>query len=128
MAVIFQPMIDDIELTIDKDVANAFVTLRYNLNWSKFDQLTNLLYTEKWEIVGVDPASTTVLYTGPILVAGVSSNGAAVTSREKTATIPWADLDEDPTGMDEIAAVVTLTPQLPVARQAQSQQVTVSAP
>jgi len=128
MAIIFRPMIADLELTIRKDIANAEVTVTYQVNWSTFDQLTNLPYTETWQLVGVDPGGNTTLYTGPSLIGGISSNGNTSTDRTHEATIPWADLDEDPNGLDEIAVVVTLTPQLPVQRSAQSAQVTVTAP
>jgi hypothetical protein len=70
------------------------------------------------------------LYTGPSLLAGVSSNGQASTHRTKTATISWSTLDEDAgaAAQDEIAAVVTLTPKLPAVHTAQSAQVLVTAP
>ncbi len=128
MALIFKPMIDNIKLNITKDVANAVVSLEYDLNWSGFDQLTNLSYNEKWELVGDDAGVTTTIYVGPMLVNGVSSNGNATTHRTKAATIPWSDLDEDPNGLDEIAAVVTLTPLLPATKVAKSALVTVDAP
>ena len=128
MAIIAKPMIDDVELTIRRDIANAEITAAYTVNWSTFDQLTNVSYTERWELVGVDPGGNTTLYIGPSLVGGISSNGNTSTERAHQATIPWSDLDEDPNGLDEIAVVVTLTPLLPVARTAQSAQVTVTAP
>lgn len=127
MAILFKPMIDNMALTIRKDVANAEITGTYTINWSGFDQLTNLAYEEKFELVGVDPARTTTLYVGPMLIGGISSNGLAATPRTKTATIPWGDLDED-TGDDEIAMVITLTPLLPTVHVAQSSQVVVTAP
>ena len=128
MAIIAKPMIDDLELTITKDIANAEVAVTYTVNWSTFDQLTNLSYTERWELVGVDPGGNTTFFTGPSLVGGISSNGNTSTARTHASTIPWSDLDEDPNGPDEIAVVVTLTPQLPVQRTAQSAQVNVTAP
>ncbi len=128
MAVIKKPMIDNLQLSITKDVANAEIEATYTINWSDFDVLTNMRYSEVWKLVGVDPATTDVLYIGPVLLGGVSANGSISTSRTKTATIPWADLDEDPNGLDEIAVQVTLTPLLPVAYSAQSAQVVVAAP
>jgi hypothetical protein len=128
MAIITKPMIDDLELTISRDIANANVEVGYKVNWSTFDQLTNLSYTEQWKLVGVDTVGNTTIYTGPSLVNGISSNGNTSTQRTHTETIPWADLDEDPSGLDEIAVVVTLTPLLPVAKSAQSAQVVVTAP
>ena len=128
MALIFKPMIDNLKLVIVKDIANAEITVEWDVNWSNFDQLTNRVYGEKWELVGDDAGVTATIFTGPILVGGISSNGNATTHRSKAATIPWADLDEDPNSLDEIAAVVTLTPRLPGPQVAQSALVTVDAP
>ena len=127
MAIIIQPMIDDLELTIRKDVANAEVTVEYDIHWSNFDQLTNLPYSERWELVGVDTVGNTTLYVGPMLVGGISSNNNDTTHRTHVQTIAWTELDED-VADDEIAVVVTLTPQLPVQRTRQSPQVVVSSP
>jgi hypothetical protein len=115
-------------LTLTKDVANAEVEVRYKVNWSAFDQLTNLAYTEAWSLVALDGANKTTIYTGPVLATGVSSKGDASTDRTKSATIPWADLDEDLNDDDEIAAVVTLTPRLPTTKTAQSATVVVNSP
>ena len=128
MALITKPMIDNLKLVIDQDIANALISATWDVNWSNFDQLTNLAYGEKWELVGDDAGVTTTIFTGPILVGGISSNGNATTHRVKTATIPWADLDEDPNNLDEIAVVVTLTPRLPGPQVAKSALVTVDAP
>ena len=128
MAIITKPMISNVVLDVDKDVANANVTVTFDINWSKFDQLTNLSYREEWKVVGIDGATNTTLFVGPILVNGVSSNGDLTTQRTKVATIPLADLDEDTTTDDDLAAVVTLTPLLPTTRTAQSATVLVSAP
>ncbi len=127
MAIITKPMIDNLQLVITPDVANAEVSVEYDVNWSNFDQLTNLAYNEKWEIVSDDAGVTATIYVGPMLIGGISSNGNASTHRTKGATIPWADLNEDPNGLDEIAVVVTLTPTLPVTRVAKSALVTVDS-
>ncbi len=128
MAVVTKPMIENLELTIQRDTANAIITVDYDLNFSNFDQLTNLAYTERWELVGVDPLSQSTLYVGPSLVGGISANGNATTHRTHVDTIAFADLDEDPPGTDEIAVVVTLTPLLPTPKSRQSAQVLVTAP
>lgn len=128
MAIITKPMIDNLTLTIQRDVSNAEVTVDYDVNWSNFDQLTNVAYTERWELVGVDPLSTGTIFVGPSLVNGISANGNQSTHRTQQATIAFASLDEDPNGIDEISAVVTLTPSLPTVKTAQSTQVTVTAP
>ncbi len=93
--VLTPPMISNLTLTLTKDTANADVDLAYRINWSAFDQLTNLAWTEAWSLVGLDGAVKTTLYTGPILASGISSNRHSFTDRTKSATIPWADLDED---------------------------------
>jgi hypothetical protein len=128
MAVLKKPLIDNLELTIQKNVANAVATITYDINWTEFAKSTDLPYREEWSLVGVDPGGTTTIYTGPIAIGGISPNGASTTSRTKEATIAWADLDEDPNGLDEISAVVTLVPLLPTAVTAQSAEVVVSAP
>jgi hypothetical protein len=127
MAIVTKPMIANLTLDIEKDIANAEITVDFDINWSAFDQATDLAYNELWQIVGVDGAATATLYVGPSLANGVSSGGAATTHRTKTVTIPWTDLDED-INDDEIAAVVTLTPLLPTAKSAQSPTVTVVSP
>jgi hypothetical protein len=121
-------MIENVQLTIVKDTANADITVEYDIHWRPFDQLTNLKYSEQWRLEGIDPNKSDTLFVGPVLVGGISSNGNDTTHRTKTATIAWADLDEDPNGLDEIAVVVTLTPLLPTAEVAQSAQVVVAAP
>ena len=126
--VVTPPMISNLTLTLTRDIANAEVEVNYRINWSAFDQLTNLDYTESWSLVGLDGVNKTTLFTGPILLSGVSSDQASFTDRTKVATIPWADLDEDLNATDEIAAVVTLTPKLPTAKSAQSATVVVSSP
>jgi hypothetical protein len=126
--VVTPPMISNLTLTLTKDIANAEVDLSYRINWSAFDQLTNLAWSEAWSLVGLDGALKTTLYTGPILASGVNSNGNSFTDRTKVATIPWADLDEDLNATDEIAAVVTLTPRLPTPKTATSATVVVSSP
>ena len=127
MAIITKPMIDNIQLVITPDVANAEISVDYDVNWSNFDQLTNLAYGEKWELVGDDAGVTATIYVGPMLVDGISSNGNSTTHRSKSATIPWSDLNEDPNNLDEIAVVVTLTPKLPVTRVAKGALVTVDS-
>lgn len=71
MGVVTKPMIEDVELRIRRDVSNAEVGLDFTINWSSFDQLTNLAYREKWELVGVDPAGNTTTFVGPQLVNGI---------------------------------------------------------
>jgi hypothetical protein len=126
--VLTPPMISNVSLTLTRDIANAEVDLFFRINWSKFDQLTDLSYSESWSLVALDGANKTTIFTGPVLATGVSSKGDTSTDRTKSATIPWADLDEDLNDDDEIAAVVTLTPRLPTTKIAQSATVVVNSP
>jgi hypothetical protein len=62
----------------------------------------------------------------------VSTNGRATTHRTRTRSIPFENLDEDTVPFpnaadDEIRAVVTLTPQLPMVTSRESNLVTVFA-
>ncbi len=118
MAIVPLPMIDNLTLNLEKDYANCIMHAEYDINWPKFDQITNLAYSEQVELVGVDPARTTVLAHWGIV--GLSSNGDAKTHRTHNHTIAWSDLNEDPAGTDEIAVKVTLTPLLPVVVSRQS--------
>jgi hypothetical protein len=129
MAILQLPKVDDVELTLQQDVANAVFTIEFDINWSEFDQLTNLSYTEVVKLVGNDPNRQQDLFTGPILANGISSNGEKTTHRvHGDFTIPWSDLDEDPGAGDEIVAVVTLTPRLPVPVTGQSDVLDVVSP
>ena len=129
------------QLSIVRDVDNADVTVAYTITWSAFDQLTNLSYTETWKLIGDDtgqdgdnlPVGDDTIPMGLMFfpLGGLRSNGQATTSRTLTKTIGWDDLNEDDNGTnldDEIRAVVTLTPLLPVPTSRESGLVTVVAP
>ena len=131
--------VSNLNLTVVRDVANAEITIEYDIVWSNFDQLTNLPYVDSFRLieddtnedgdnlpVGDDPISLNQL----VFVLPISSNGQAVTHRVKTATLPFANLNKDDNGGnvdDEIRAVVTLTPRLPVPVSRESNLVTVTA-
>ncbi len=131
--------VSNLNLTVVRDVANAEITVEYDIVWSNFDQLTNLPYVDSFRLIeddtnqdgddlpaGDDPISL----TGPIFVVPISSNGHAVTHRTKTATLPFANLNKDDNGGnvdDEIRAIVTLTPRLPIPVSRESNLVTVTA-
>jgi hypothetical protein len=131
--------VSNIVLSVVRDVANAEVTIDYDINWSNFDQLTNLPYLDTFRLIeddtdqdgdnlplGDDPISLTRF----VFLIPISSNGAAVTHRTKTTTLPFANLNKDSNGGnddDEIRAVITLTPQLPVAVSRESNVVVVAA-
>ena len=124
--------ISNLNVAVARNVANADVTVTYTINWSLFDQATNLSYLEVWDLIEDDtaqdgdnpPAGDDPINIGLTPVFTVSSNGNASTSRTLTKTMAFAALDGD-AGDDEIRAVVTLTPQLPVATSRESTNVAV---
>lgn len=127
--IIPRPVIDHMDLELDKDVANCIVRFGYDINWPVFARSTNLAYQEKVELIGVDPGSSPmVLYTWPLKAFGIQPNGDVTTHRTFEQTIPWADLNEDPDGRDEIAVDVTLTPLFPAETSRRTATVTVDSP
>src|SRR5262245_56726113 len=132
------PSITDFTCSIDKDVANAVVTVNYKLVWTPFEQLTNLEFDETWKLIGDDtgedgdnnPAGDDPIVMGLMFIEKVSSNGQATTQRTKTKTIAWGNLNEDNMAGaedDEIRAVVTLTPRMPAVTSRESNKVVVNA-
>lgn len=78
--------------------------------------------------MGVDASGNTTLFIqGPLPFLIVRSDGNKTTERTKR-TVESTTLDEDPSGTDEIAAVIKLEPLYPTTHTAQSATVTVSAP
>ncbi len=131
------PTISNLTLSLVKDVANMDVTFEYDIEWDPFDQATDIDYDESWKLIGDDtnqdgdnlPVGDDPISLGLMPIVRVSSNGNAVTHRTKTRTIAFSNLDED-TGVnedDEIRAVVTLRPLLPVATSRESSMVPVNA-
>jgi hypothetical protein len=132
------PTISNLNLSVVKDVANAEITVDYDINWDSFDQSTDLEYSEAWKLIGDDtgqdgdniPVGDDPISLGLVAIASVSSNGNAVTHRTKTRTIAFTSLGEDISAIDpddEIRAVVTLIPQLPGTTSRESNLVSVVA-
>ena len=130
--------ISNATLSILKDVANAEITFEFDINWDNLDQSTNLQYDGSWKLIGDDtgqdgdgaPVGDDPIGLGLMPLIRVSSNGQAVTHRVKTKTIAFSVLNEDTSAVDpddEIRAVVTLTPLLPVATSRESNLVSVVA-
>jgi len=130
--------VSNLNLSVVRDVANAEVTIEYDIVWSSFDQLTNLQYVDTFRLIEDDtnedgdnlPVGDDPISLGLVAVVPVSSNGQASTHRTRTATVPFANLNKDDNGGntdDEIRAIVTLTPRLPVATSRESNLVTVNA-
>ena len=126
------------QLSIVRDVDNAVITVTYTITWSAFDQASNLQYSESIRFIGDDtgqdgetgPVGDDPISIGLSFITLLSANGQASTSRTRSFTFPFANLNEDNVAGntdDEIRAVVTLTPRLPVAVNAESNVVTVAA-
>jgi hypothetical protein len=132
--------ISNVQLSITRDFANADFDISYTVNWSGFDQATNLTYLASWKLVGDDtsqdgdnlPVGDDPIPVGLVFARFLSSGGqASTTITEPTRTLAWAGLNEDDMAGntdDEIRAVVTLTPQLPVPTSRESTAVVVVAP
>ncbi|ACV76615.1 hypothetical protein [Nakamurella multipartita] len=128
----------NVNLTLLRNVANANATVTYTVNWSAFDQASNLQYVESVRFIGDDtgqdgdtgPVGDDPISIGLNFSTLLSANGQATTSRTRSFTFPWANLNEDDVPIlgntdDEIRAVVTLMPQLPVTVTTESNLVTV---
>jgi hypothetical protein len=128
--------------TITKDVANARVNLIYTVNYDEFDIESNVGYHETYKLrgddtfqdgddngVGDDPVGVTFFFVNP-----QRANGQSSVQRNQNWTLPWADLNEDSAlgsallNDDEIRAVVTLEPELPVTTVRESIARVVTAP
>ena len=125
--------ISNLTLTIIKDVANADVTVEYDINWSSFDQLTNLQYLDTCSLIGDDTNQDgdEIVTPGDDKISGgamptllTSASGQSTIHRKRSLTLAFSNLNEDvfpgADGDDEIRAVVTLTPQLPTATSAKA--------
>ena len=70
--------ISNIVLSIVRDVANAEVTIDYDINWSSFDRASNLSYLDSFRLIEDDtnqdgdnlPTPETRSYTGHDLQQG----------------------------------------------------------
>ena len=122
-----------VSLSIVTNVANTDITVTYSLTGSAFDIASGQPYTEVCRLMGDDtgivPAEDNVddvipngLLTPIFSIPVVFTNSLPI-ARTRTKTIAKSDLNED-VGLDEIRAMVTLTPVLPVAASRESNQVT----
>lgn len=127
--------VTNIEVSIDKDVANANISYEIDVEFDQFDQDANVPYELTWRlygddtgqdgddgVVGDDPLSV-VWRTGRFL----RSNGRPSIHRSWSGTVPYGSLDEDKKlfpphrNDDEVRMKFTLTPQLPAAQTFESQ-------
>ena len=75
----------NVNLTILRDVANANATVTYTINWSAFDQASNLQYSESIRFIGDDtgqdgdtgPVGDDPISIGLSFIALLSANGQA---------------------------------------------------
>jgi hypothetical protein len=134
--------ITNLTLTVVRNIANVTTTIDYDITFDEFDRRTNLRYLESsWRLIGDDTGQDgddgmvgddLVLGEGA-LTALVSADGLTVRHRTRSRTDAWTSLNEDsalpaPNNDDEIRAVVTLTPQLPITVRRESAAQVVSSP
>jgi hypothetical protein len=124
--------IQNLKLSLKRDVANVAITIEYDVAFGDFDRRTNLTYIESWRLIGDDTGQDgDDLSAGDDLILGIGSDsspiaaeGRSVVHRRREMIAAWADLNEDqdlPTaGDDEIRALVTLSPQLPTFKRRES--------
>jgi hypothetical protein len=116
----------------------ANIDVEYDIVFNSYDQNSNQAYAETCKIIGDDtgivPAEDGVddaILNGTLFPAFpfpglnlVASNGQASVHRTRSKTLPLNNLNEDLAGNpDELRAVVTLSPVLPVAVSRESAQV-----
>jgi hypothetical protein len=137
--------IREIILSIQQDVANARIGVEYTIEWSNFDQTSNLQYAEAVRLIGDDTVPPTgilnlredevddAIVGGGLSAPGganvIQSDGQPSVQRRFTKVIPLANLNEDRSQLqnpDEIRAEVTLTPILPTAVRVESNLVTLT--
>lgn len=126
--------------TITRDTANADVELDYTVNYDEFDVQSNVGYHETYELIGDDTnqdgddgaAGDNQVGVSFFFVNPQRANGQTSVQRTQTWTLPWATLNEDTTlgaaNDDEIRAVVTLGPELPVTTTRESSTIVVLSP
>ena len=137
----------EIEVVNDGPNLEANITVEYFIDFSLYDQSSNQPYNEVCRMIGDDTGITPpedgtddaipngrlfpiVLFPPlPLPLSGqTQSNGQASVKRTRTKTLPLGNLGEDATGLDELRAVVTLTPVLPATVTRESNQVALNIP
>ena len=127
--------------TITRDTANADVELDYTVNYDEFDVQSNIGYHETYKLIGDDtnqdgddgaPGDSQVGVSF-FFVSPQRANNRPSVQRTQTWTLPWATLNEDTAlgalaNDDEIRAVVTLEPELPVTTVRESSTIVVLSP
>lgn len=128
--------------TITKNTANADVELDYTVNYDEFDVESNIGYHETYKLMGDDTnqdgddgaAGDNQVGVGFFFVSPQRANGNTSVQRTQTWTLPWASLNEDSAlgsalaNDDEIRAVVTLEPELPVTAVKESTALFLQSP
>lgn len=112
--------IDNLVVELDRRPAELSFSVHYEINWSDFDQITNLRYRETWRLVHTAPAGDRTLWTAPVVANGICANGQVRTSRRRCGRATWTELDLDPAGPGGLAVSVELVPLLPETRTARS--------
>ena len=126
--------------TITRNTANADVELDYTVNYDEFDVQSNVGYHETYKLIGDDtnqdgddgaPGDNQVGVSF-FFVSPQRANNRTSVQRTQAWTLPWATLNEDTAlgaaNDDEIRAVVTLEPELPVTTVRESSAIVVLSP
>jgi hypothetical protein len=111
------------DFTVEKDIANATLTLSYRITFDDYDKVTNLGWIEAWRYIEDDTgfdqdigAPDDQIGFQVALRTPVRSDGRDYVDRVRTRELAWADpnLDSDTWGgNEELRGEVTLTPLLP---------------
>ncbi len=120
--------IGPVELKIAVKGTSASVDVVYEIAFDSFDQNSNQSYVEVCRVIGDDTATgdvpgedTTIGFLTPMFVTDTRSDGKPTLKRTWKKAFRVSDLDEDRgTNVDEIRALVTLTPVLPAATKRES--------
>ncbi|HEX9643212.1 MAG TPA: hypothetical protein VGC11_04340 [Acidimicrobiia bacterium] len=111
------------DFTVEKDIANATLSLSYRITFDDYDKVTNLGWIEAWRYIEDDTgfdldldAPDDQIGLGQRVIQPVRANGRDYIDRVRTRELAWADLNLDSDtwgGNEELRGEVTLTPVLP---------------
>jgi hypothetical protein len=111
------------DFTVEKDIANATLTLSYRITFDDYDKVTNMGWEEGWRYIEDDTgfdqdldAPDDQIGFRQKVIQPLRANGRDYVDRVRTRELAWADLNLDSDtwgGNEEMRGEVTLTPLLP---------------
>jgi hypothetical protein len=123
--------ITDVRLRVGQDLANASIEIDTDIGFDAFDLASNQVYQLFWKLVGPDRLpgdDDTLVGQRAADQIRLSAQGRTTITHHLTFTIPLERLSEDPSGADEVRAVVTLTPMGPFGDSEESNRVSLAPP